>query len=247
MSAIALFGLLATVASGFGVGARLLRVARRTRQVPELAIGTSCVTLTLGVLVMLCATRLGGLPEAVAFVISALGLGLLALSTLALAVGVWRIFRPYDAWARGLCGALGVALAVGWLARTAPGTPVTPWDPSVDNLGFLLARAAVHVWAAIECLLHYRILLRRLRLGLADPVITHQFLLWGVSASAMLGVFAIVAYSAFVRGQPAVEWTSGLLATSALGMLAAGGIWCAFFPPAPLRRAACARATAMQV
>ena len=45
--------------------------------------------------------------------------------------------------------------------------------------------ASVLVWAHLECLLYYRTMRRRQRLGLADPVLANRFLLWSLWTGAI--------------------------------------------------------------
>ena len=97
-------------------------------------------------------------------------------------------------------------------------------------------RIVLFGWAALEAFRYHRLQRRRLALGHAAPVAAAQILLWGVAALAMMVFTATVVVSVFVEHRhpldvPAALWliTSGTLTASA-------AMWCAFFPPAALRR-----------
>jgi hypothetical protein len=114
-------------------------------------------------------------------------------------------------------------------------------------IGFL-ARQAGLVWMAVEAFRYRGLLKRRLRLGLADPLVANRFLLWGVWASivALMGAsdpLARVWYFA-ITGSATVwqpEVGRGIVVvvmalTSALGLAAAASLFLTFFPTAAYRR-----------
>lgn len=230
-------GLGAALLAGLVVGSRLLWVARRTRGLPELAIGLSSVLFPLGAIARLIARGAGALEPA----LYAGSMALLGLGAIASAVGLWRIFRPASDWPGVVCVILaGTQLAAG--IETASGGLPPRGLPDTSVTLLVLSRIAVYLWAACECFRYSALLRRRLRLGLADPLIAHQILLWGVSAAAMTLLLGIMAAGRFATGVEGVFWPPAVIASCPLGVLAAAGIWLAFFPPRAYRRLVVGRA-----
>jgi hypothetical protein len=105
----------------------------------------------------------------------------------------------------------------------------------VGVLGLLTigSRSAALLWLFFESASYARSMRRRLRLGLADPIVANRFVLWAIwtGALALIPLFVL-----------------GLRA--ALAVLGAGGAtavaagWLAFFPPASYQRWIGARAVA---
>jgi hypothetical protein len=220
-------GLLLFLASGAAVGGRLLWRGVATRAVPELLLGvTYGVGGVLGYVPLVLVVS-GAVPDRGIFAFRAFGhLGLEA-SALALYAFVWRVFRPGTA---ALVVGAGVLLAAsyaglhlfdGLVDRRLGGSPAYWLDFS--------ARGAAYAWAAVEAGLYWVRMRRRRGLGLADPVLTHRFLLWTVSMAAICGMFANnLVMNALAGGAPPPLWylVDGLLAA-----LASATMWVTFFPP----------------
>lgn len=225
-------GVLALVFSATVVGLRLLGLARRTRELPELALGVSFLTFGAVGYPLSIAARRG---VALGFLDSG---DLLAaawtsqdIASLAVALATWKTFRAHHAGLRwfvvGLAAAyvasqVGHALTVGFAgARDGGG-----WY----YVGFT-ARAIPFIWAAAEAARYARLQRRRLRLGLADPVVADRFRLWAISSGTIAVGFGI-----FLGGrllvQDVVSSTPVLLLTSAVGLLSGITMWMAFVPPA---------------
>ena len=76
---------------------------------------------------------------------------------------------------------------------------------------------------------------RRLALGLADPITTHRFALWGIAAGSA-GTGTVVGLSAVaLQGFEMVMAPSILASSSAFGTVSALAMWIAFFPPRAYR------------
>lgn len=213
------------------VGVRLLRLATRTRRLPEACLGVS--TLLLGVFgypVAIAARRgLGGSPEADGALL-ALGLALQNVACLALWIATWRVFRPEERSA-----ALLVVVAIALLVVSVPGQA---WSLGFADarsagvfywLGFA-GRALAFVWSAAEAFRFWRMLRRRESLGLADPVVTDRFRLWAIFCTAVavgFGVFALAKLAGVNPGESAAV----LAVTSAVGLVSGASLWMAFLPP----------------
>ncbi len=237
MTAFASLVFLAMLVAATGAGVRVLAVARRTRRDPELWIGLAILLSTFGGGIETAAARVAeGDPasSAVAWrLVTARTLHVISASTLA--IGIWRIFRPGRAWAALLAFTNAMLLAGifgAWLNSDELA------DPARFSTLYLLiqsARVVPFVWGALESLLYYGKLRRRLRLGLADPLITHQFLLWGIASTSMATMLLLVIGTQGLGFSPLV-WPPAVLMMTVCGAVGAATIYSAFFPPAFYRR-----------
>jgi hypothetical protein len=232
---VALLGLICfavTLLARLVVGTRLLLLARRTRELPELAIAIAflaggVVGSLLGFVAMMNYVPTDYVV-AVGFVSSA---GT-QVSSLAIAFFTWRVFRPQARWAGPAFATLCAISIVAVLGRLLD-TPEVPRGP----IGFwsgLTCAVVTYTWTAYEALRYHGLLRRRLHLGLADAAVAHRILLWGVASGCTTGT-ALVTLGIRVAGletfPPAVQ-----LAMYGFGFAAAVAIWLAFFPPAIYQR-----------
>jgi len=247
-----LLATLAFVLASAVVAARLLALARRTRQRPELLLGLGILgtaALGYGVLIAAAVAR-GG-----ANTVSATGLqrALTAAGSLLHDAGVTMIllfvlavFRPAERWARALAAAALLALwggHAGWELSNG-------YRSTLPGNGFWWLRSAViwtyPLWTMVESYRYYGLLRRRRALGLADPLVTNRFLLWG---SAALGT-ALATWTAsipyFLVGRPgAIEaWGPVIqVATATFGVATVTLYGLTFFAPAWYRRRVAAAVT----
>jgi len=235
---VQIFTLLSFLATTFvllGVGVRMLWVAAHTRRAPECSFGITCVGGALGgVGLVLAGGRLTGVQGP--FWLWAAALFSMALGMAALYVGVWRIYRPGTRW--GLLLAVGgILLAlVATLLRTLPGEIAEPHTPSPGLLLFRLTGLGAYTWAAVEALRYWGMMRRRRALGLAEPLVTQQFLLWGVAATAAALNTPLLLSAAYVLSAPLVELPHIFLPLQVNMLISSFGLWFAFFPPAFYRR-----------
>ena len=232
---MALLGLLCfavTLLARFVVGARLLLLARRTRELPELAIAIAflaggVVGSLLGFVAMM-----NYVPAEYVVAVGVVSSAGVQVSTLAIAFFNWRVFRPHALWAACIFATVCAIAVVAVLGRLLD-TPESPRGP----VGFWSGMASVLVtygWTTYEALHYHALLRRRLHLGLADAAVTQRILLWGIGSGCTTGV-SLVTLGIRVAGlqtfPPAVQ-----LVMYALGFATAAAIWLAFFPPAIYRR-----------
>jgi hypothetical protein len=105
------------------------------------------------------------------------------------------------------------------------------WDP-VAVAGFALAFG----WMAVESLRYHALLRRRLALGLADPVVTNRFLVWGAGAAAT-SVLVLLLMGLYLQG---ITLLANSLSASVLvtvsGLVMSVVPWLTFAPPAAYLR-----------
>jgi len=236
VQSIGLLALGSMGALGVLVGVRLLLLARQTRQLPELSMGTGllCVAV-LGIPVCaagrtpgLVATPLGDAIFGAGLAIALFGIGLLYVFT-------WRVFRPLAGWARALVVLVFASLGVAWIglmvassrgATLAEILPRTrPW-----GIAMVAQTAGAFAWTGIESLVYRARLQRRLALGLADPVLVNRFLLWGASALAAVALCAVVVASMLLGRAPLGD-PMARIAMGAASAVVSLSWYLAFLPP----------------
>ncbi len=181
------------------------------------------------------------------------------LGTIGLHVFTWLTFRRDSLRARNgvVAGSLLVvaaACAQGW----SEGFAVKVF-PGVAYWVFYVARVAPYYWLAVEALRYWSAARRRVRLGLADPLVTNRFLLlglWAVAWAAM-GFSDILARGAYLLASGSTTElqldTAGpiilvtICVTSVFGGLAAVTLALSFFPTRGYRRLVESRAAASRM
>lgn len=170
------------------LGVRLLLLARRTRELPEICLGFGLVFVALvgtplaaiGRIPATVGTPLGHLVFAIGMLVVVTGLGLLFVFT-------WRTFRPNQAWARSLACSACLGLSVVGFGISYAGSQASEPAEILSltrgwALGIMAMVALNFAWSGIESISYYRLYRRRLALEMADPVLVNRFFLWGVSA-----------------------------------------------------------------
>jgi hypothetical protein len=232
MEALAIIGGLASMLMSLIVGARLIRLAQRTRQSPELLLGLSLVLLGCFWSALAAIGRQAvALPDATRVDLLVFGALCAIGGNTSLAIFNVRVFRSGSSWAKGLSAALALAmlgllaaqtLGPGWVlyahAEQGPWTCAT-W-----------VGAATYAWSSIEAWRQLDLLARRARIGLADPVVTNRVLLWTITmVTALVATLAFSALQAW--GIPVGGTTLGLGLGGFVSLVSAGCLWLAFMPP----------------
>lgn len=226
---------MAFIVVGGLVGVRLLLLARRTRQLPEFAIGLGFVFVALvGYPLGLASALLSGSAANFAF-----GAGNVAsaIGSISIFVFTWRVFRPDAVWASllsfacmGLLAvAAGIAVHAAWVAPAG--------ERPVDS--FLIVRQLTvgvsYVWTALESLHWWRLSKKRLVLGLAEPLVANRFLLWSLAGWSAGGAI-VLSTVRFLQVANPVGDPFSMLVIGMGGFGAAITIYLAFVPPAAYRR-----------
>jgi hypothetical protein len=230
MLIVAAIGGGAFVLASLVVSLRLLALAGRTGELPELLIGLGLLLMGGVGYPLSTAARLLSDAPSLQTALFAVHAGLSLVGQGAVAVFTWRVFRREDPWARAVALSFMAALAglllwqtaaPGWRAYAA--TQAGPWSYLPVCSLFVLA------WAGGESLLYHLKLRKRLALGLADVVTTDRLRLWAI---AMLAAFT-TSFVAFGLRSLGVEMTAAVtgVVVGPLGLISATAMWLAFLPP----------------
>lgn len=211
-------------------GGRLLLLWRETRKLPELLIavlilGVGTVAVGLGSSLRLLLPQ-GDLREAALFVpvIGAdVGMAALCLFT-------WRVYRPGSRLAAATAAAI-VSVMAGLLLHAALRGSARALEADGVSLLVSAIYTGVMGWSAAEALRYWSAMRRRLRLGLADPLVTNRVLLWGVGTGTSATGIAIGALARHLGGIVDYERSWVALCYAGFGMVAAVAFWLAFKPP----------------
>jgi hypothetical protein len=219
------------------VGVKLVRLWHHTRALPELVLGAGIVLLSLVAMPLTALGRLPGAPgTALGQASFAMGMALLGLSLALLFVFTWLVFRRESVWARAAVAASAVAAlgcAMGAIHANLQGSTVAEILPHARrfNAGLVVLVALHFAWGGVESLLYRRVLLKRLALGLADPVVVNRFLLWAVGAAVMV-VLCTALLVCIARGLAIAREPVPLAIIAAAGTVMSATWYLTFFAPA---------------
>lgn len=238
--------LLTFVLAASVVGLRLLALARRTRQLPELLVGAgfSLIGLLGYPLAMLSGFGRGAVAD-VHIGVWIAGVLLMNAGLACLYAFTARVFRTGIAWAAGLAvllAAASLASALGTLFALLAAAPEALSFRVAAHWTVLgqLASGGGFGWIGVESWLQLRMARRRQSLGLAEPVVANRFLLWVLFAASALGM-NVANSCALAAGISAVESVPVQAAMALLGLSASGSMYLAFLPPASYLRWLAAR------
>ena len=229
-----LFGLIGVAtysAVGLIVGLRLLRLARRTGEWPERLIGGGFLAGSMfGYPTLVAADRLMTAAPGTSLILFFAGWTGLVTAAVCLLAFWQRVYHPDRPAARRafLVGSafLVVSLFGILLTHSAGAKAATnPWY--LPGLVVQGAAYALNGWAGAR---YWRMLRRRLSLGLADPVVVNRILLWSAAAWAITLQYLYSTSVVVVTGESSVSGF-GVALVSSLGLIAAGTMLLAFFPP----------------
>ena len=224
-------GFAAFFVASLTAGVRLVMLWRRTRQLPELLIGIGVLGIgPVGFgLTTLAQLSRSGHPELSRWI---LALALLAVCTGGFAKYIfnWRVYHPQQALVRWIVCAAGLLLVSCYVTEVFTSGFRSEYLQSPANLGRSALLVGCLLWGSAEALVYWRKMRRRLRLGLADPIVTNRFFLWGLGAGAAGVGTAIGVVAQFVTGLPPTQMPWITLSSSLHGLTAAVALWLAFVP-----------------
>jgi hypothetical protein len=245
---VASFHLLATlifVLVSLGVAVRMLSLARRTGMKPELFLGLGLLgTAVLGYGVLIAGAIARGdqlVTDALApRALQALGQLLHDAGVVMILLFVRTVFRPADKWAGALVGGGAALLAIGQIGWE--GTNRFR-DAGIGNAFWWLRYLVIWsypIWTAVESFRWHGIMRKRSGVGLADPLVTNRFLLWGAGSIGTLLAIWTSSFPLLLLGSgsdAAVAWTPAIhVATALFGVATVSLYYLTFFPPAAYRR-----------
>jgi hypothetical protein len=219
------------------VGVRLVALWWRNRQLPELLIGLGVLGIgPVGFGCMTFGQILHADYDTTSRVVFAVGIFAASGGAFAKYIFNHNVYHPDSRAVRGLAYVAGVGLLAcylwAWVSTGFSG--VQNIDASYFVRTFL--QVGCLLWGSIEALRYWRMMRRRAHLGLADPVVTNRFFLWGVGAGAA-GVGTAVGVTAqLLIGRPPLEIPWVTLSSSMHGLVAAVALWFAFLPTQAYRR-----------
>jgi hypothetical protein len=242
-----LFNLLATAIFVLGsaiVATRLLLLARRSREAPELLLGLAILgtaVLGYGVLIASQIVRLQAAPAIpdVAISLSAVGKVLHDLGVVFFLLFVLKVFRPTERWARALAGGAALLLWVGVSWGMSIGSLRVEPVGSVPWLCEYVVIWSYPLWLTAESLRYWRLMRRRSALGLANPLVTNRFVLWGIgSLFTAVAIWTASAPFFFIDRPELMQALAPTihLATATAGLVSISCSYLAFLPPAWYRR-----------
>lgn len=191
MLPLLMFGLLSSA-----VAIKLLLLARRTRQLPELSI--SLGVLLIGAL---------GLPLAVVsrgadmkgtetgFILFSVGLLLVCAGHEMTYLFCWNVFRRTSSWAKAAVLISSGLFLFSWCKLVSITHGIADPELALEAvLPYSLMMLGMNVlgasWSGAESFRYWGMQKKRLKLGLASPLVVERFLWWGTSnfATAILGL-----------------------------------------------------------
>ena len=234
------------LATAFGVGALLLTRAARSGDRHQRLLGWHLI-LAMGVGYLLLSIAVATIELGIAMDPTVRG-WLVGLGNLATVSGLWatlvftrEVFRPDRADARTAVWILTALMAGGFavygLSGGFPSARYGSWGAATMLAGIVGA----NLWVSWEPLRYHVRLRRRLKLGLAEPVVVDRFFLWGLGSAARLVLVLFGVGSALLvrhlEPSEALAFSKFVLAgTSVCGLIASVAYWLAFHPtPAYLR------------
>jgi hypothetical protein len=221
------------------VGVRLLALARRTRQLPELTLGIGFSCAVVGML-LLAISGVGRVPAGeVRLAIAGLGFVVLWMAFTGYVAFTWRTFRPAELWAAAIVASLSGIFACGvfgaWQAlATASASASSSEVVRLWVAGVRIPLVLTSFWTASESLRQYSMERRRLALDIGNPFVANRFLLWaGYGGFTFLNGSMAVALQ--VQGIGPMNHPLGAAALALGGLGPAVLVSLAFMPPAAYR------------
>jgi hypothetical protein len=245
METLAALGGGAFVLVSLAIGLRLMLLARRTGELPEFAVGSALFLLGgLGYPAFSLARGVPDLGVLSRVTLAAAGMAFTVLGSGGIAVFNWKVYRPDCPWTRRLVLVFGTALLAAFVWQAIrPG-----FLAAAENRGYGLhslewLTGAILAWASIESVSWAVKLRRRLRYGLADPLVVDRVKRFAgaILAAQILNHLSIAAAA---TGSDFVTWRYAGVVIFVLGLFAAFSMWLAFLPPHAYRRYVAARGVA---
>ncbi len=226
-----LFGVASYCIASLVVGLHLMRLAGRTRQLPERLIGAAFLCGgTLGYTNLVAASVVVSSAPGAARVLFWIGWTGLVAASLCLLLFWQRVYHPEERASHHVVvvgmGIILVCFIGQLLSKTGPGQAhESAWY--LPGLATQCTAYAINGWTSVR---YWRMLRRRLSLGMADPVVVNRILLWSLAAWAITGQYLFSIGLTLLAGRTTAAGPETAL-ISALGLAAASAMTLAFFSP----------------
>ena len=221
------------------VGGRLLRLAWRTRALPESVLGGGLFLMGGFAYPLTAVARAAeALPVEVRTALMIAAHLLMVTGVAALAVFNWRVFRPWSPHAGLACTALAAGLVAGFVWQgLAPGFEAGALRKEGGGLVAITALAAVAMgWSAVESWRLAERLGRQQRLGLGDVAVGLRVRRWA-RATGCAALISAATVALHLRGLDPALSLPGALVIGPLGLVAATELWLAFRRRGPAPKA----------
>jgi hypothetical protein len=241
---IAALAQLVYLGAAFVLSTHLLARGRRTGDLAPLLLGVHLL-FAMGFGYLLCALGMGTArfsPNASpALVTALLGTGYAAtvLGLVTALIFQWRVFWPGERWPLWLIAGFAAAMVVGWAGAALAGAFASGGFESRWVWLLYTGMLGTNLWVGIEPLVYHRKLLKRVPLGLAEPLVADRFLLWGLGslARAALVLMGPLSDGLGIAGQSHATLSAAVLVlSSALGLGTSVAYWLTFNPTAAYSR-----------
>jgi len=218
------------------VAVKLLLLARRTRQLPELAISLSILLLgTVGIPLAMAGRMPGNFGTARGTLLFAGGLLVICVGLEMSYIFCWYVFRRSNKWARGAVAMSSAAFLAVWGLMVTSGIGSADMQTAQAQvrpyaIAIIVLQIFGFVWSSGESFRYWGMQKRRLRLGLANPVVVERFLWWALSnlATAILGATLIVS---LLSGKMVMRDPFSLFVLNVTGTVLCFTWGLSFFPP----------------
>jgi len=218
-----------------GVSIPLFRLGAKTDRAPERLLGATFLLFGISY-ILFEISYVHEMLDPAADALEFSGRIALGLGTLALAFFTHFVFRADPRWGTWLVvGSAG--LMFGGIAVSAVEGDWAGWS-YVGGFGVWLewlGRMIPPAWLGAEAFAHYMKAMRRMNVGLFDPLVANRFLIWGLFGCMQVVAMFVevpmqIAYET-LRAVPAwIDAAEGLAEFASIGL-----IWLAYFPPASYR------------
>ena len=206
------------------LGVKLIRTGARARSWPEALLGLALLATGPGV--SLLQTGLAALDADLLRV----GLFLVSFGSCCISAFAVITFRPETPWARGLLGLFVLGYAAGLWHQLGALEQLTA-GVSRPSPVFIGARFVGFAWCAYEAARYRGMYVKRLAIGLADPVIANRFLLYAVWTAALAAMPVMMGLS-LLLDQTGTTWRMGLtVGARVVGVVVLISMWLIFMPP----------------
>jgi hypothetical protein len=244
---------LASIASAFWLGGRLLLRSRRGGGVPEGLLGLHLLlAIGVGSLLLTVATTSAyaekPLPPGL-FRAFTLGGNLATLFGLMAALWFnYRVFHDGQRTGRWIAGIASVLMWLGFAFYVEAGGMATADLYGRASWPYVGTMVLGDLWLVSDALRFRAQLLRRLRLGLAEPIVVDRLRLWSIASLARVGLVLIAPLTGVLIGTTTAlraSLVSPILLLSALLIVAAtASLWLMLSPSEAYRRWVARRYTA---